>query len=59
MTIKNIDAKTLKKWLDNNEAILIDVREPAEHSANRIEGAKSIPLAQICKKILPEYKNKN
>lgn len=36
MTFKNIDAKTLKKWLENNEAIVVDVREPAEHEAEKI-----------------------
>ena len=25
-----------KKWLENNEAILIDVREPSEHEAEKI-----------------------
>lgn len=58
MTIKNIDAKTLKKWLNNNEAVIVDVREPAEHVANKIEGSNLVPLATICKKSLPQYKNK-
>lgn len=58
MTIKNIDAKNLKKWLENNEAVLIDVREPAEHEAKKINGAKLIPLANISLDSLPEFKNK-
>jgi rhodanese-related sulfurtransferase len=48
MTIKNIDALTLKKWLDNKEAILIDVREPAEHKTTNIPNAISKPLGSIC-----------
>ena len=58
MTVKNIDAKTLKKWLENNEAILIDVREPSEHEAEKISGSNLLPLAKICKSSLPKYENK-
>lgn len=58
MPIKNINAKTLEKWLENDEAIVVDVREPSEYEANRIKGSKLIPLAKICKNNLPEYKNK-
>lgn len=58
MTIKKIDANTLKKWLDDDQAVLIDVREASEHRNQKIKGAKLIPLAQIAKKNLPEFKNK-
>lgn len=58
MTIKNIDAKTLKKWLENDEAIVVDVREPAEHESLKIHNSNLIPLSQICKNQLPEISNK-
>ncbi len=58
MPIKNIDSKTLKKWLDNNEAIIVDVRELAEHQASRIEGSNLVSLANICKKSLPQCQDK-
>ena len=58
MTIKNIDAKTLKNWLDNDQAILIDVRQPAEHRSQKIDKAKLIPLDEICKEKLPEIGDK-
>jgi rhodanese-related sulfurtransferase len=58
MPIKNIDSETLKKWLDNNEAVIVDVREPAEYQANKINGSSLIPLANICKKSLPQCQNK-
>jgi rhodanese-related sulfurtransferase len=58
MTVKNIDAKTLKKWLENNEAIVIDVREPSEHEAEKISGSNLLPLAKVCKSSLPKYENK-
>lgn len=58
MPIKNIDAKTLKKWLENNDAIVVDVREPAEHESEKIDGAKLVPLATVCKNALPKSENK-
>ena len=56
--MKTVDCKTLKKWLENGEAVLVDVREPEEYAATKIEGATLIPLATICKKLLPNYQNK-
>jgi len=47
MTVKSIDAATLKSWLDHDEAILIDVRESAEHAAEHIAGAHLAPLSQL------------
>lgn len=58
MTIKNINCETLKNWLNSDEAILIDVREPAENEARKIEGSYLIPLAQISKKSLPNLGTK-
>ncbi|MDG1437045.1 MAG: rhodanese-like domain-containing protein [Rickettsiaceae bacterium] len=43
--IKNIDAKTLKEWLDKDQVLLIDVREPAECLVARIEQAINVPLS--------------
>lgn len=58
MAIKNVDPKTLKKWLSNNEAVLVDVREPIEHSAKNITQANLVPLSQIAKCNLPQCQNK-
>lgn len=58
MSVKNIDAKTLKKWLENNEAVVVDVREPAEHAAEKISGSNLLPLANVCKSALPKCENK-
>ena len=33
MNISKVDAPIVLRWLSNNEVILIDVHEPAEHSA--------------------------
>ncbi|MEI7669829.1 MAG: rhodanese-like domain-containing protein [Pseudomonadota bacterium] len=53
MPLKTIDANTLKKWLDNKEAVLIDVREPAEYNAENIPHSKLLPLGKISKALLP------
>lgn len=54
MTIRSIDAATLNQWLKSDEALLIDVREPAEHAAEHIAGATLLPLSQIATQPLPE-----
>lgn len=47
MTIPSVDARTVKAWLNRGEAVLIDVREPAEHASERIAGARLVPLSGI------------
>lgn len=58
MTVKTIDATTAKQWLEDDEAILIDVREPNEHAAQKIEGAQLHPLGSICCGSLPQTDKK-
>ncbi|MDE3016187.1 MAG: rhodanese-like domain-containing protein [Pseudomonadota bacterium] len=53
MPIKTIDAKTLRHWLDKGEAVLVDVREPAEYAQEHIPGATLVPLAGVCMRTLP------
>jgi len=53
MALKTVDAKTLRTWLDSNEAVLLDVREPAEHAAENISGATLLPLGNVNKSALP------
>ena len=47
MPIKTVDSATLKRWMDSGEAVVVDVREPAEHAAEKIHGAKLVPLSQF------------
>jgi rhodanese-related sulfurtransferase len=47
MSVNNIDAKTAHQWLSSGEAILIDVREADEFSAEHIACAASVPLSRI------------
>ena len=56
--MKNVDAKTLKQWLSDGEAIVIDVRESAEHTANNIPEASLCPLGELDKKKSNFPKNK-
>ena len=58
--IKTIDPKTLKSWLDKNEVVLIDVREPIEYKESYIEKAINIPLSQLLIKIheVPDLRKK-
>ena len=53
MPIQSIDAGTLKRWLDSDQAVVVDVREPAEHEAEMITGSKLLPLSSISKQALP------
>ncbi|MBY0406483.1 MAG: rhodanese-like domain-containing protein [Rickettsiales bacterium] len=53
MPLKTIDAPTLKNWLEKREALLVDVREPAEYAAEHIQGATLMPLGSISKAALP------
>lgn len=56
--IKSINAKTAQEWLNKNEAIIIDVREPAEFAAIHIAGATLIPVGTIDANKLPELNGK-
>ncbi|MFN9019755.1 MAG: rhodanese-like domain-containing protein [Pseudanabaena sp.] len=45
--LQTVDSATLKQWLDHNQVILIDVREPSEYAAERIDGARLVPLSKL------------
>lgn len=56
--IKTIDVVTACEWLRNNEAMIIDVREPAEYESIHIENAKLIPLGSLKSAMLPDLQGK-
>lgn len=58
MSAKTIDAKTLKKWMDAGQAVIVDVREPSEFAECHIKGAHLIPSGSINCSKLPEHKGK-
>ena len=47
MPVQNVDPKTVKKWIDQGEAILIDVREHVEHDLESIPFADHHPLSSF------------
>ena len=47
MTIQQITPEQAKMWLDSDEALLIDVREPAEHRHTAINNAHLVPLSNL------------
>jgi rhodanese-related sulfurtransferase len=56
--IQHIAAQQLKDWMNKGEAVLIDVREPAEYAAEHIPDAISLPLGKIVLDKLPEHAGK-
>ena len=53
MDYKTIDSATLKSWLENDEAVLVDVREQAEYDEVNIPQAHLVPLGNISCDALP------
>lgn len=45
--IHNITPEEAQRIMENEKAILIDVREPAEHRSEKIPVSKNIPLSKI------------
>ncbi len=45
--IKTVKSETLKKWLENQETYLIDVREVAEYQEAAIKDSHLMPLSQF------------
>jgi rhodanese-related sulfurtransferase len=42
-----IDARTVRDWLNRGEAVLVDVREAAEYAEERIPGTLTFPLSRF------------
>ena len=53
MAINDVAPQTVAKLLEKGEALLIDVREPNEFAAERIEGALLFPLSTFNPAALP------
>lgn len=57
--VKSVNPATAHEWLMHHEAILIDVREPAEYEEVHIAGAHLIPSSAVCiDKLPPEARHK-
>ncbi|MSP48260.1 MAG: rhodanese-like domain-containing protein [Alphaproteobacteria bacterium] len=44
-TVGFVDAHTVAGWADSGSLTLVDVREPPEFAAERIPGARLVPLS--------------
>jgi len=49
--INTVDVTTLNLWLDKDEVMLLDVREPYEYQEGYINGAINFPLSNLLLKI--------
>ena len=49
-----VDPVEVKAWVEAGQAVLVDVREPKEHAAERIPGAASLPLSSFDPARLPD-----
>lgn len=58
MPVNKVDSKTLKQWIDQGQALIIDVREPAEHRSGKIKGSHNISHSEITKENIPELGDK-
>ncbi len=58
MSIKTIDPQTLKSWIEQGKAVLVDVREPGEVARERIPDAHHMPLSQFNPDGLPKHDGK-
>lgn len=58
MSIKEIDPPTLKQWMNEGKAILVDVREAAEVARGRILDAHHLPLSRFNPSELPHHDDK-
>lgn len=56
--IHDIDATTLKQWLDREEVLLVDVREPAEYAGEHIPGSQLMALSGFDPAKLPQEGSK-
>ncbi len=45
--LKEVDANTVKDWLDSGRAVLIDLREPDEYAREHIIGSRLVPLSSF------------
>lgn len=59
MSLKPVDAATVKKWIDAGDAVLIDVRERNEHAAEHIAEARLVPLSELEKHDIKNFGKKH
>jgi predicted sulfurtransferase len=56
--VRRVTVKELKQMLDDNDAVVIDVRNEASYNMGHIKGSKLIPEAEVGKRLDELPKNK-
>ncbi len=44
-SIRDVDPQTLKRWIDEDKALLIDIRDSDEYAREHIPGSRLVPLS--------------
>ncbi|MBW4468336.1 MAG: rhodanese-like domain-containing protein [Pegethrix bostrychoides GSE-TBD4-15B] len=57
--LKTVDALTLKRLIDQQAVILVDVREPSEHAGEKIPGSILVPLSNFDSTKVPVDRTKS
>lgn len=57
--IKDVDPHTLKTWLEEDKAVLVDVREPHEHAREHISRDHHVPLSRFDPSQIPADEGKS
>lgn len=57
-TVKNLSPAQVSQGLATGGIVLVDVREPDEHKAERIKGSINIPLSRLETAKLPDVEAK-
>lgn len=56
--VMSVDAATVHGWIENNEALLVDVRETSEFDKEHIPGALLLPLSAFDPELFPTIRDK-
>jgi len=56
--LREVDAKTLKGWLDEDKAVLIDIRDSDEYVREHIPGSRLVPLSSFDEADFPQDHDK-
>jgi rhodanese-related sulfurtransferase len=51
--VHDVDASTLREWLDKDAAVVVDVREAMEYAGDHLPGAMLAPLSSLDPQALP------
>lgn len=57
MTVQTVAPAELTRWLAAGEAVVVDVREPAEFAGGHLPGAVSLPMSGLGAATLPAHRD--